>query len=317
MNNNLENINFDAVVSREGINYTTFRKSLNPSYKKALLDILKGYFFLALIFAFCIWFKNEGVLTSLAVFVISAFLIGYTLAYLHLFIHAAAHYNLHPDKQKNDQISDFAIGMFFGIQQKRYRKIHWMHHTNLGTKSDSEHSYFQELNALFLLKCLTGIHTISVIAGRKKNIDVSKKDGFPIGFYVYVISFHSILLTALFLLGGWKVLLTWLGGLLIVFPTLAAMRQLLEHRDIEASGKINYQETDHGKVSRLFGGGIIDSSFGAAGFNKHLLHHWDPTISYTSLSTVEDYLLNCPETANLIKESKTSYFKTFLALFKI
>jgi fatty acid desaturase len=252
----------------------------------------------------------------LAVIPLSAFLIGYTLAYLHLFIHAAAHYNLHPDKQTNDQISDYMIGVFFGIQQSNYRKIHWTHHTNLGMINDTEHSYFNELNTLFLLKCLTGIHTFSIILSRKKSTDQPEKVKSSISFGVYITLFHGMLLSALFLLGGWMLLVIWLAGLLVVFPSLAAIRQLLEHRDVQASNKINYRETDHGKVSRLFGAGIIDNSFGAAGFNRHLLHHWDPTISYTSLSTVEDYLLHCPETSDIIKESKTSYLKTFLALFK-
>ena len=112
-------------------------------------------------------------------------------------------------------------------------------------------------------------------------------------------------------------LFTWLAGLIIVFPVFATIRQLMEHRDIHASGKINYQDTDHGKISRLFGEGLIDSSFGGAGFNKHLLHHWDPSVSYTRLREVENFLMNCPETSGIIQQSKTSYLKTFIALFKI
>ncbi|MBX3255534.1 MAG: fatty acid desaturase [Chitinophagaceae bacterium] len=318
MKNNLENISFDKVISQDGISYVTFRKNLKPSYKKAFIDIAKGYVFLLLIFTVAIILIDKGVFVASVAIPLCAFLVGYTLAYLHLFIHAAAHYNLHPDKKKNDQISDYAIGFFFGIQQKKYRKIHWMHHTNLGRKNDTEHSYFNELNTSFLLKCITGIHAFAVIVSRKKNREKrSERNQSSLSFGLFTILFHGLLIACLFLAGGWQLLIIWLAGLLIFFPAFAAIRQLLEHRDVHASGKVDYQETDHGKVSRLFGKGIIDSTLGAAGFNRHLIHHWDPTISYTALPLVEEYLLKCAETSNVIKESKTSYIKTFLALFKI
>lgn len=316
MKDNLENISFDKVIARDGTNYAAFRKSLKPAYGKAWQDLAKGYFFLALILVINVLLIKSDKFFVWAAIPVSAFFIGYTLAYLHLFIHAAAHYDLHPNKLKNDLISDYLIGVFFGIQQKKYRKIHWMHHTNLGTKEDTEHSYFNELNILFLLKSITGIHTISIILGRKKNAALPFNTSSSIVFYLYLIIFHAALFSAFFLLGGWLLVITWLLALVVVFPILATIRQLLEHRHIQASGKINYKKTNHGKVSRLFGNGVIDSSFGAAGFNRHLLHHWDPTISYTALSSVENYLLNCADTADIVKESKTSYFKTFFALFK-
>ncbi len=318
MKNNLEHISFDKIVSKEGICYIDFRRTLKPAYKKAMSDILRGHLFLLLILTGISLLIKANLIWMPVVITLGALLIGYTLAYLHLFIHAAAHYNLHPDKQKNDKISDFLIGVFFGIQQKNYRKIHWMHHTNLGTKNDTEHSYFNELNPVFLLKCLAGIHTFTIILSRKKRGSRQpKKNRFPFSFLTYLILFHGVLLSTLFLLGGWKLVATWLIGLLVVFPALAAIRQLLEHRDIHASATLDYHETDHGKVSRLFGDGIVDKSFGAAGFNKHLLHHWDPAVSYTSLPAVEEYLMNCLETSSIIKESKTTYLSTFLTLFKI
>ena len=317
MKNNLENISFEEVVSPDGITYATFRKNLKPAYRKAIRDILKGHCFLLLALTTITLLIKSGLFTTIMIFP-AALVIGYILAYLHLFIHAAAHYNLHPVKHINDRISDYAIGVFFGIQQKKYRRIHWMHHAKLGTKDDTEHSYFSELNIAFLVKCITGIHTISVIISRQKGNHLSAKSKSSIiAFGLWSLLFHLSLLSILFLLGGWELLISWLTGLVVVFPSLATIRQVLEHRDLHASRTTNYRETDHGKVSRLFGKGIIDSSFGAAGFNRHLLHHWDPGVSYTSLPDIEDYLLNCPETSDILKESKTSYWKTFIALFKI
>jgi fatty acid desaturase len=317
MKDNLENIVFDEVISGSGKKYSDIRLQLKPAYKKVAWDIFKGYFFLFLIITTDILLIQFLLFNPFIGIPLSALAIGYCLAYLHLFIHAAAHYELHPHKSKNDLLSDLFIGVFFGIAVKKYRKIHWLHHSNLGLKNDSEHSYFNELNLLFLLKCITGYHTLAVILSRFKRPEKINTQKFSPAYPLYVLIVQLLILSLLYITGGLVLVLSWLGGLLIVFPLLAALRQLIEHRDIEASGKINYQQTDHGKISRLFGKGFIDSSFGAAGFNKHLLHHWDPTISYTRLEDVEEFLMDCPKTASVINESKTSYIKIFIALFKI
>lgn len=314
---NLENIDYADVVNHSGKTYAVLRKELKPSYKKVLWDILKGYIFLLLIFLANLLFIKTGHFNPFFAVPLSALLAGYVLAYLHLFIHAAAHYDLHPDKRKNDLLSDLFIGVLFGIAQEKYRKIHWLHHIHLGKKEDSEHSYFNELNLPFIIKCITGIHTLSVIVSRIKTGGKQASKKTSLAYPLYLLLFHSVLLSVLFFSGGWPLVLIWLGALVIVFPLLATLRQLMEHRDVNASGKIDYSTADHGKISRLFGGGPLDSSFGAAGFNRHLLHHWDPSVSYTRLQEVEDFLLQCPETAVIVKESKTSYLKTFVALFKI
>jgi fatty acid desaturase len=152
---------------------------------------------------------------------------------------------------------------------------------------------------------------------RRKNTEKSDSSSSTLLFRLYTLAFHAGLLGLLFAAGRWGLVITWVAAMIIVFPLFATIRQLMEHRDIAASGKIDYSKIDHGKVNRLFGNGPLDSSFGAAGFNKHLLHHWDPSISYTCLNEVEKFLTNCPETSAIIHKSKTSYLKTFVALFKI
>ncbi len=318
MSYNLDDIDFAKAVNPAGKTYAALRKELKPVYKKVWWDVLKGYTFLLLVFSVNAFLIQTGHFNSFIGVPLGALLAGYGLAYLHLFIHAAAHYDIHPDKRKNDLLSDLFIGAFFGISQEKYRKIHWLHHVHLGKTSDSEHSYFNELNILFIIKCITGIHTLSVILSRIKtggNRPAVKKTS--IAYPLYLLLFHALLLFVLFTSGGWPLILIWLSALAIVFPLLATLRQLMEHRDLNALGKIDYRITDHGKVSRLFGEGVIDSSFGAAGFNRHLLHHWDPAVSYTRLPEVENFLLQCPETAIIVKESKSSYLKTFVALFNI
>ncbi|HXB42821.1 MAG TPA: fatty acid desaturase [Puia sp.] len=315
MKNNLEDISFNEVANVDGKSYAEFREELHPDYIAVKRDIFKGYACLVLILILAILLSRSG-LFKWFLMLPGALLAGYCLAYLHLFIHEAAHYNLHPDRTKNDWISDLMIGVFFGIPVKNYRKIHWLHHQHLGTTNDSEHSYYNALNLFFLLKSITGIQAILVIIERAKKSDGNKRPKTSILYLGYLVFFHSALLLILFISGGWMVVSMWLIALISVFPFLAALRQLLEHRDINASGKSNFTKTDHGKISRLFGDNFIDSSFGAAGFNKHLIHHWDPVISYTRLKEVEAFLSDCPSTSENIRQSKTGYVKIFVSLFK-
>src|SRR5262249_27645791 len=112
--------------------------------------------------------------------------------------------------------------------------------------------------------------------------------------------------------GVW-ISLAWFFGMVALFPLFSSLRQLLEHRDIAASRDLDYGKVPHGAVSRLFGSGLIASTFGGAGFNRHLLHHWDPLIPCTRLIEVERFLLDT-SAAGLIRQATTSYWRTFLGL---
>ena len=316
MKNNLEDISFTEVCDENGKSYNEFRTDLVPHFHRVRNDIILGWACLVLILAIAIimqkenWFRWPYLLMG-------SLLLGYDLAYIQLFIHEAAHYNIHPDRLWNDRISDYLIGVFSGISMKGYRKIHWQHHQQLGSTKDSEHSYFNTLNIIFLIKSLVGFQALSIILDRKSKLNDEKTQSSKVAwFYIYVFFFHLTLLFILFFLGGWKVVSMWLIGLVSIFPLFGALRQLLEHRDINVPNKANFANINHGKVSRLFSNNFIDRSFGAAGFNRHLIHHWDPLISYTRLREVEAFLSNCPQTAKTIRESKTTYFKTFIRLFK-
>src|ERR1700712_4150968 len=112
MKDNLEDIEFSAVINPEGKNYAILRKELTPAYKKVRWDIIKGYIFLALIFSINIFLLRWGVFKAIIAVPVSSFLVGYCLAYLHLFVHAAVHYDLHQKKSVNDLISDYFLGVF-------------------------------------------------------------------------------------------------------------------------------------------------------------------------------------------------------------
>jgi hypothetical protein len=91
-------------------------------------------------------------------------------------------------------------------------------------------------------------------------------------------------------------------------------RQILEHRTHDANSDLDYHKIDQGASHRMFGSGFFASTFGAAGFNRHLLHHWDPQVSYTRLKDLEMFLKETSLNEELEK-SKTTYLRTFLLLF--
>jgi fatty acid desaturase len=100
-----------------------------------------------------------------------------------------------------------------------------------------------------------------------------------------------------------------------VLPFLAAVRQILEHRSVAADPRADYRRVDHGVVNRMFGSGPIASTLGGAGFNRHLLHHWDPQVPCTRLAELERYLRGTAF-AEVIRSAETTYLRTLRELFR-
>ena len=101
------------------------------------------------------------------------------------------------------------------------------------------------------------------------------------------------------------------------FPTnkfLEKIRQTCEHRSLQAKKEIDYTKVEHGPVNRIFGNDFFSRYFGAAGFNKHLLHHIDPSISYTSFKEMENFLIDS-NLSNQILSNRFSYLKIFKTLY--
>src|SRR5262249_47188483 len=105
----------------------------------------------------------------------------------------------------------------------------------------------------------------------------------------------------------------WAAGLLSVYPFFNALRQLLEHRDELADDSVNYAEVAHGRINRLFGDSLLAQAVGGAGFNRHLLHHWEPQVSYTRLADVEAFVLKT-DYAELFRSRQTTYPRAFREL---
>jgi fatty acid desaturase len=315
MRNNLEEIGFDEVKDHNGVPYTVFRQTLSPKYVRVLFDIARGYFFLVLVVVAMIFFDKRFHTYWWIMVPLAALLIGYIAAYLALFIHEAGHFNIHRGKKMNDKLATVFLCLPFGLSIKSYRKIHWQHHLHLGTPGDAEVSYFHALTKLFLLETLTGFHLLRVNRRKGGNNILTKEQVQKSHMMVGAgILFHLIMIVTSILTGYWTLALAWVLGFGVFFPFFATIRQVLEHRDELAHHATDFYKDPHGKTSRLFIHTVLSSSFGAAGFTRHMIHHWDPHISYTRLGDIEEFLSDSARTSEIIRESRTSYMTTLKKL---
>ena len=289
---NLEDILFEEVVNDKGMSYATYRKSLKPDFTVTWLHIGGG---LLSIILFCglSWYCETSLPGWSWIFIpVFSFIIGFCIAYVNLFIHEAGHFYIHPDKKMNDMLANIFLCSWTGVDIKVYRKIHWQHHLQLATPTDTENSYFNPLNLSFILETLTGIHLLRVMTN-KSNKEFLGKDLVRRSKTMLLIG-AIINLTILFLafyFAHWQFAITWILSMIIFFPFFATIRQISEHRDELASKDRQYYTTPKNKVSRIFSNSLLSRWFGPAGFNKHMIHHWDPHLPFTALKQAEHFLM--------------------------
>jgi len=297
-----------------GVRLMDFVRDLKPDFRKVRRDIALGYLMLAVTIAATAFLPWLGVPALLAA-ALGAISVGYWVAYLQLFIHEGAHYNLTADRAYNDRFCDLAISWMVGTSIAAYRPFHFQHHRALGMTNDSEHSYFFPLNLVFFTKSLFGARALEVIALRHSNSQNTPGRSRNRALWIAPLA-HGALILAALAVGYWWLAAAWLFGVGAVYPFLGALRQFLEHRDEDASPSVDYSKVDHGAVTRIFQDGPFSSTFGGAGFNRHLLHHWEPQVSYTRLADFERFLLDTP-LAEVIEKRRTTYAETFLKLLSI
>jgi len=232
-------------------------------------------------------------------------------------MHEGAHYNLHRDKTMNDRLANAFICILTGDEVKHYRALHWKHHLHLGETDDTEVSYHFAPTLRFAFETLAGIHAWRVFkTHRRARALESKDDGNrQRDFFALArgIALHAVIAGLPLLFGWYSASLAWVVAVAVVFPFVSALRQQLEHRSEEASSKLDYSVIPHGAVNRMFEGSIFARSFGSAGFWRHLLHHWDPSVSYTRFSEFEGFLMST-DFAPLVDDSRTSYIAVWRLL---
>jgi fatty acid desaturase len=300
-----------TLVDAAGLAYLAFKPTLVPRWGRVWLDIASGWMAIALCGFALVWFSGRSLAGDAALAAAGALAFGFLIAYLHLFLHEGAHFNLHPDRARNDALCNLAVSGFIGLDVRQYRPIHWDHHRFLASEQDTEITYVDPLDLLFLLKGLTGWRALQALTTRRRAAraePVAPASGR--GVVVLGALANASALAAMAWSRHWVLALAWIGGMLVFFPFFGGLRQLLEHRDRRDDAP-PVRRAAH----RLFGHGAFARWFGGAGFNRHLLHHWEPQISYTRLGDLERYLRGT-QAAGLLASHSTSYARAFRDLFR-
>lgn len=305
------------LVDDQGVTYRDFRRRLTPRWGRVWVELGAAYLVLALALAAIILIDPAWPL-SVPVALVGGLVIGYTIHFINCFFHEAVHYNVLPERRLNDVATNALMGWLFGSSVALYRKIHWQHHRALGTTMDSENSYFDALGVGYLVQGITGLKVLRTLRQyrRAERSAQPASDRASRLVWLAVAAVVNLGIAAgLVLLGSVAAAAAWLIGLLVVFPFVGSLRQLLEHRSESADRQADYRAVDHGPVNRIFGDGPLASTVGSAGFNRHAIHHWEPQLSYTRLADVEAYLLRT-DAAPLVRERQTTYADTFLRLLE-
>lgn len=293
----------ERMLFETGGAYAQYRRTLTPNRATVLTDIGLGY--AALAGTIVLTAQADGLVVGIAAAVAGAVAAGFFVAYLQLFIHEAAHYNLAASKTANDRIADWLICWQVGTSIAAYRSTHSEHHRHLGKPGDTEVSYRHALTPRFLVEMLTGVHAMRVFLSRSEGAaPASPRSRLPL---LRGIAVHFVLVAIMVGAGAWSAALAWIGGIGVAFPVFATVRQLLEHRP---TGTM----VDEGDaVTRLFDDGLFARIFGGAGFNRHFLHHLEPQISYTRLPDLEAAIRRTGLSAAL-DTRRTTYLATFREL---
>ncbi len=303
-----------GVVNDAGEPWEALRRRLVPRYSQVWGDI--GAYYAALVAGFaahCVLTVSAGTVVGVATAPLFALWLGYWIAALVNFVHEAAHFNLHRDKRTNDRLADWLLCPLAGASIAPYRDLHWRHHLHLGTPRDTEVSYRSRPGARFVLRGLFGLKTLEVLRTRQqaelREASSPRGGGQAFGL-LRSAALHGTIVSAAALSGLYGPALAWAMAAGMVYPLCNALRQTLEHRPDDAGATEGEQV---GAVNRLFGTDPFSRSFGSAGFNRHLLHHWYPSASYTTFDQLEAFLDRTP-LASSLASARTSYGATWRRL---
>lgn len=314
-----------TLVDTSGRRYVDFRRTLRPRWGVVWGSLLAGHVSLTIFVVAIVLLGNSGpvrVPVVIGLGIAGGIAIGFCLHYLTTYLHEGAHYNLAPDRRVSDRLTNAFVGSFVGMDVRAYRKVHFDHHRYLGTTRDPERSYFLPLDSRFLLEGITGIRLVRALKEyrelmRRKPTAGETGRSASLGpvFLVACAVNGSIVGLALWR-GAFALAISWVLGQLVFLPLINTVRQVLEHRSEFAEDGTDYRRVPHGPVNRLFGGGPFATVFGSAGFNRHLLHHWDPSVSFTRLAEVERFLMRT-EVAPLLRHRQTTYYRAWRQLDRI
>jgi len=294
----------------EGLTYEEFRSQLKPRFLRAWIQILVCYaclFSLMLLLSLTSAFSWQ---LQIVIGLAASIFVGLGVAFLNLWIHEAAHFNLHPSRSKNDFLTRIFLSSVIGNDIKSYRTVHMQHHKNLGKFEDPERSYYDRLDINFIISSLFGVRALKVFSLYKMSGSKAHKVRAKSRLMLIIAAvIHLAIIGAALAFSAYAAAIAWTVGVLAVFPFFGALRQLLEHR--RADPQFLPGTKEHGAMNRTFGPGPLASILGGAGFNRHVIHHWDPNLSCTCFREAETFFRSS-EIAALYESSRSTYASAFV-----
>ena len=311
--------NISLLKDKNGNGYLSFRRKLTPAFYRVWMDITLC---LVMMFLPVLLFNEVVNYSSIAYIFIPVWALwsAYWIHAYGCFFHEAAHFNIHREKKINDLISNLLLTPFLGMLITDYRLSHWEHHKHFGTSNDTEISYRSPLSIKNLLQVFTGISHVRIVLKYVQNFksagSQSQKYSRSIAFLItlFLAAIVQVMISSLmFIYVSASAALSWIIAYFVFYPMLARIRQTLEHRRLDENAQIEAMECQ--AVNRLFGNSFFSRYFGAAGFNRHLLHHYDPSISYTNFDELELFLRNT-SIAEELDAKRSTYSGTFAKLLE-
>jgi fatty acid desaturase len=292
-----------------GLSYREFRAKLSPRWGVVWLDAVATWLALAASVAIAIAAEQWGVLASAVVAGVTIVPVGVAIHRLGLFVHEGVHRNVAPGRA-NDVVTNLLGGVATLTDVRDYRPIHMAHHRYLGTAEDTERTYMARLDLQFVARAMIGLHVRGILRHRK-TMDFGRRHRSVV---VSGALFHVAIVLLLVWTGHLAAAAAWCAGVLVCYPLVQSSRQLLEHRPDDAVGNLSAEGAALSTFTRLFSDDPVGPFIGGAGFNRHLLHHWDPGLSYTRFRAMDAWLRGT-SVAEIMGARCTSYAATFRRLW--
>lgn len=300
--------------------YTDFRKGLKTNYFRVQINVLFSFLILP-IYLFIITRHDFNIYFAIPIL----FVLSLTEHRLLNVIHEGAHWLIAKKRFTNDLFTNAIAGIFFVVDVDQYRQTHIQHHRNLGKELDPENSHMEKLDATWLISAFTGIGSIRKVIQRKKSRNIFSVESRYRHFIIPMLGIllHSIIILALITNATRISLWVWIIATYLLAPGLGLLRNLLEHRYVEAIDTSvwdfllqNSQKDGLSKATtRTFTRSKLSQLYGSMGFTRHLIHHWDPSISYLNLKKVHGFLLQT-QIGPALEKTNSTFTSTFIQLWR-
>jgi fatty acid desaturase len=311
-----------SLTDKSGQTYGEFRKTLKVNYLRIQCEIVLS--FLSLFVYLFISYKLDSLIPTL-------FVVGCLALTAHRIlnvVHEGAHYLLSRSKLYNDVFCNIFAGWFVLTDVDQYRITHIEHHRNLGSEFDPENAHMEKLDLTWLVSLISGFNVLRRLKVRSSARErIGERASLKVKHFLIPclgLFGHLVILFSIYQFMGLQSLIVWGFSIFCLAPALGILRNLLEHKYVEGvEPEIWYQIINREKPDRIvttvttrtFTKSILSQLYGSIGFTRHLLHHWDPSVSFSNLKKVHRFLLETSISGNLQKVD-TTFSSTFFHLWR-